>query len=124
MGIISAIAVIFGIAFFISLRLRLKSIAKDESDGDENLFWALVWAGRLAGLVALLGILGLIDGYIYPIPTPFHPPEAKLESLSGDSPLNRSDLPKIKDPQKSDPMKAARDGHESALSDFEKRNGY
>lgn len=117
MGIVSVIAIAAGIGFLIALRRQINKAADEE--GDEQVSWGLRWAARGCALVAILGVVGVVDAYVYPLPSPFEAPAADLPAKS-EAPEPREDTEKPS-AAASDPMKDAQEQHREALDDFEKR---
>ena len=117
MGIVSIIAVAAGIGFLFALRRKINEIADEEKD--EHLSWVYTWGARLSGLIAVLGIVGIVDNYIYELPNPLERDGIELP----DEPTNvepAKDV-EIKPAAKPDPMKDAQEDHQDAMDDFEKR---
>jgi len=117
MGIVSVIAVVAGLAFFLDAYRRIGEIADEQ--GDEHVSWALRWGARFAALVAVLGAVGLVDSYIYPLPSPFAPGEAELPERH--EPAAPTELPEIEPAAKPDPMKDAKEQHDAALDEFTRK---
>jgi hypothetical protein len=113
MGIISITLLAAGIGFLFALQKRIEKIADEE--GDEHVSWTLSWGSRFCGLIAVLGLVGVIDSYVYKLPNPFDGPTADLQA---DTPKEEIDVPPIKKVEKPDPMKDAKDEHEKALDEF------
>ena len=116
MGIVSIISVVAGLAFMVALYRRINVIADEEGDEYEHVSWALRWGARFCALVAVLGVVGIVDSYIYKLPSPFEPGEAELPARhKAQAP---AELPEIKTAEKPDPMKDAKDQHDEALEEF------
>jgi hypothetical protein len=114
MGIISITLVAAGIGFLFALQKRIAKIAKEE--GDDNISWTLSWGSRFCGLVAFLGLVGVVDSYVYKLPNPFDGPTADLPA---DTPKEEIAVPPIKKVEKPDPMKGAKEQHEKDLDEFQ-----
>jgi hypothetical protein len=114
MGIVSVISVVAGLAFMVALHRRMNLIAEEE--GDEHVSWLIRWGARASLLVALLGTVGLVDAYIYQLPSPFDPDEIELPAEH--EPSTAAEAPEIKPAEKPDPMKEAKDQHDEALEEF------
>lgn len=117
MGIVSLIALAAGIGFFISLRHKINQLAEEEKDRDVS--WMLRWGARFSALIAVLGIVGMVDSYIYKFPNVFQPPEAELPAKSEAADM---EVPDIKPADKPDPMKDAKAEHRKDLDEFEQQN--
>lgn len=117
MGIVSIIAVAAGIGFLFALRRKINEIAEEEKD--DRLAWVYTWGARLSGLIAVLGIIGIVDSYIYELPNPLERDGIELP----DKPTNVEPVEdvEIKPASKPDPMKEAQEDHQGAMDDFEKR---
>lgn len=116
MGIVSVISVVAGLAFMVALHRRMNKIADEE--GDEHVSWLIRWGARASLLVALVGAVGMVDAYVYKLPSPFDPGEAELPAKS--IPREQAEVPEIKAAEKPDPMKDAKARHDAALDEFEK----
>lgn len=119
MGIVSLIAVAAGIGFFISLTRKINEISERETD--EDVSWVLTWGARFSGLIALLGVVGIVNAYIYEFPDPLEKDGIELPA-EHTPPEQDGELPEIKKAEKPDPMKDAQESHRDAMDDFEKRN--
>ncbi len=117
MGIVSVIAVVAGLAFSIALYRRLNKIADEE--GDDNVSWLLQWGARFFALVAIVGTVGMVDSYIYKLPSPFDPGEAELPAKH--MPSESAKKPEIKNAEKPDPMKDAKERHAEDLDEFKRK---
>jgi len=116
MGIISLTLLFAGIGFLFALQNRVNKIAKEE--GDDNVAWTMRWGAKFCGLIAILGLVGVIDSYIYKLPNPVGPPAAELPK---ETPKEEIDVPPIKEIEKPDPMKDAKEGHRKDLDEFGKK---
>lgn len=118
MGFVSVVALAAGIAFLVSLQRHMNRLADEEQDRDVS--WWIRWGARASAVLALLGALGVVDAYLYDLPTPFEPPEAELPPRHVPDPRD-ADLPDIEQAEKPDPMRDSRERHRDALDDFERR---
>lgn len=116
MGVASIVSVVAGLAFMVALYRRINLIADEE--GDEHVSWVLRWGARFCALVAVVGTVGIVDAYVYKLPSPFDPGEAELPAKH--VPRERAEKPEIKKAEKPDPMKDAKAEHDQALDEFEK----
>jgi len=113
MGIISLTLLFAGIGFLFALQKRVDKIAKEE--GDDNVAWTLRWGAKFCGLIAILGLVGVVDSYIYKLPNPIEGPSADLPK---ETPKEDIVVPEIKKVEKPDPMKDAKADHEKAIDEF------
>jgi hypothetical protein len=116
MGIVSITAVAAALGFLFALQRKINQVA--DREGDEDISWMLRWGARLAGLVAVLGIVGIVDSYIYELPNPLEKDGIELPAES------TPELVKpvtIKKAEKPDPMKDAKKSHHEALDEFGKK---
>lgn len=116
MGIVAVISLAAGLGFLLSLQLFLKKQAVEEDD--ENASWVLTWGSRLCAIIALCGAVGVVDAYVYPLPSPFAPEEAELPDKP-EKPAEQAEAPEIKKAEKPDPMKAAKEQHAKDLDEFQ-----
>ena len=116
MGIISLTLLFAGIGFLFALQKRINKIAKDE--GDDNVAWTMRWGAKFCGLVAVLGLVGVLDSYVYKLPNPVGAPSADLQK---ETPKVEIDVPPIKKAEKPDPMKDAKEQHRKDLDEFGKK---
>ena len=65
---------------------------------------------------AVLGLVGIIDSYIYKLPNPFDGPTAELDEK--ELPKETLTVPPIKKIAKPDPMGDAKEEHGKALDEF------
>lgn len=116
MGIVAIVSVAAGLGFLLALRRQINKIADEE--GDEHVSWLLRWGARGCALLAFLGVIGLVDAYIYKLPSPFEPEQVTLPAKP--KPVPEAEPPKLKDAPKPDPMKEAKAQHRQALDEFAK----
>ena len=114
MGIISVIAVLAGFYCVYHFQKNARKLSRDSVDEVDASM--LRWGSRAGVLVIVLGLVGVVDTYVYKLPNPFDGPKTELAQPK---PKAAPEKPtEARETVKPDPMGDAKAEHKAALEDF------